>query len=291
MENYFSIIPTKLLLDKNIDDKTKLLCAYLNSFFNMYGEAVVSNSYIENQLGWSSRTIQRHIHKLCELGLIKVELVRNDKKQIIKRIISSNINYTPNMSGGVATGVTGGHDTDGVGNNKKNNIINTSINNNLCTNMQLSLLGEKEYSNIEEEGQTLDSDDSCPDKYSDAALSKLATELIKMTAKKANNVAYSYGYAPEFEALRKIYTKGGKKSAYTEWIKLNAEDRRDAYKYAKAYLDSVNDTKYVKNLENYLNSGTWETVREEVDETDNVENLRKTTLAHLYITDEDAILD
>ncbi len=87
---YYSIIPTTILYNKELKANEKLLYAIITSLACKEGYCFATNKYLAERLGVNPKTISSWISDLSKRNFIKVELIRNENKQIIKRKIYIN---------------------------------------------------------------------------------------------------------------------------------------------------------------------------------------------------------
>ena len=87
---YYSIIPSKILYNKELKANEKLLYAMITSLACKEGYCFATNNYFAEELGVHPKTISSWISDLRDKKFIKVEILRNENKQIIKRKIYLN---------------------------------------------------------------------------------------------------------------------------------------------------------------------------------------------------------
>ena len=88
--SYYSIIPATILYNENLKANQKLLYAIITSLTHKEGYCYATNKYLAEKLGVKTNTVSSWITDLNRKGFIKVELIRNDKKQIVGRRIYLN---------------------------------------------------------------------------------------------------------------------------------------------------------------------------------------------------------
>ena len=86
----YSIIPSKILYNKELKANEKLLYAMITSLACKEGYCFATNNYFAEELGVHPKTVSSWISDLREKNYIKVEMVRKENKQIIKRKIYIN---------------------------------------------------------------------------------------------------------------------------------------------------------------------------------------------------------
>lgn len=87
---YYSIIPSKILYNKELKANEKLLYAMITSLACKEGYCFATNNYFAKELGVHPKTISSWISDLREKNYLKVDIVRNENKQIIQRKIYIN---------------------------------------------------------------------------------------------------------------------------------------------------------------------------------------------------------
>ena len=87
---YYSIIPSKILYNKELKANEKLLYAMITSLACKEGYCFATNNYFAEELGVHPKTISSWISDLREKNYLKIDIVRNENKQIIQRKIYIN---------------------------------------------------------------------------------------------------------------------------------------------------------------------------------------------------------
>ena len=87
---YYSIIPSKILYNKELKANEKLLYAMITSLACKEGYCFATNNYFAEELGVHPKTVSSWISDLRDKNFIKVEMVRKENKQIIQRKIYIN---------------------------------------------------------------------------------------------------------------------------------------------------------------------------------------------------------
>ena len=85
--SYYAIIPATVRYDKRLKFAERLLYGEITSLVGKEGYCFASNNYFAELYGVISGTISRWISNLNKLGYIEVELIVNDKKEIVERRI------------------------------------------------------------------------------------------------------------------------------------------------------------------------------------------------------------
>ncbi len=84
---YYSIIPATILYNRDLKANQKILYAVITSLSNKEGYCFASNKYLAGKLNVGANTVSSWITDLRRKNLIQVELIRNDKQEIIQRRI------------------------------------------------------------------------------------------------------------------------------------------------------------------------------------------------------------
>ena len=87
---YYSIIPTTILFNDKLKPNVKLLYAVITSLTTKEGYCYASNSYLGEKFDVDPKTISSWLKELRKFNYIIVEIIRNDKKEIIQRRIYIN---------------------------------------------------------------------------------------------------------------------------------------------------------------------------------------------------------
>lgn len=84
---YYAIIPAVVRYCLELKFAERLLYGEITALLNKEGYCFATNRYFADLFGVITGTVSRWISHLEELGFIKIELIRNEKKQIIQRKI------------------------------------------------------------------------------------------------------------------------------------------------------------------------------------------------------------
>ena len=87
---YYSVIPATILYNKELKANEKLLYAIITSLACKEGYCFASNNYFAEELGVHPKTVSSWISDLRDKNFIRVDLIRNENKQIIQRKIYIN---------------------------------------------------------------------------------------------------------------------------------------------------------------------------------------------------------
>ena len=124
---YYAIIPATVLFNEKIKANEKLLYAIITVLSSKEGYCYASNSYLGRLLNSQPHTISKWVSHLKELGFVCIDIIKNDKGEIIqRRIYPNDTPYTINRTYPYSTNGTEGMSQKG----QYNNIIENNINNN-----------------------------------------------------------------------------------------------------------------------------------------------------------------
>lgn len=94
---YYSVIPATVLYNKELKANEKLLYAIITSLACKEGYCFASNKYLAEKLDVNPKTVSSWISDLRDKGFIKLELIRNENKQIIQiKIYINDLPYPLN---------------------------------------------------------------------------------------------------------------------------------------------------------------------------------------------------
>lgn len=186
--NYYSILTADVRYDKELKANEKLLFSEITALANKYGYCTASNGYLADLYDVKKTTVSHWLIHLKEKNYIRIEIERNDKKEIISRKIYPVSTPIAQKSNRYST-----NDQDPIAQKSKENI--TSINNiNMLDkdNSEVSNTNRFNYSkfinSINEEANTNFRNSSNNRKLIHARLADGYTEeeLIKVIKFKAN---------------------------------------------------------------------------------------------------------
>ena len=123
---YYSIIPSRILYNKELKANEKLLYAMITSLACKEGFCFATNNYFAEELGVHPKTVSSWISDLRDKNFIKVDLIRNENKQIIQRKIYINDVPYPLNNGYLYQSKNG----QAIYQNMEDNIIRKNIKNN-----------------------------------------------------------------------------------------------------------------------------------------------------------------
>lgn len=85
--SYYAIIPAYIRYNKRLKFAERLMYGEITALSNKEGYCFASNRYFAELYGVSISTISRWISHLSELGSLHIEMIRNEKNEIIERRI------------------------------------------------------------------------------------------------------------------------------------------------------------------------------------------------------------
>lgn len=87
---YYAIIPSTVLFNHELKANEKLLYAVITVLSNKEGYCYASNNYLADLFNSKPHTISNWVSHLNKLKFIHVELIRDEKNEIIQRRIYIN---------------------------------------------------------------------------------------------------------------------------------------------------------------------------------------------------------
>ena len=118
----------ELAIMQKIKANEKLLYAIITVLSNKEGYCFASNSYLGNLLNAKPHTISKWVSHLKELGFVCLDIIRNDKGEIIqRRIYPNDTPYSINRTYPYSIEKTEGMSQKGQYNNITDNNINNKI--------------------------------------------------------------------------------------------------------------------------------------------------------------------
>lgn len=135
-QSFFGIIPDTVFFDEELKDKEKLIYILIQKLTLKEGYCFASNKYMSNQMKCTKRTIKSCISKLREKGYLRVEYIKNDKKEIVQRRLFINLSPSFFIPRGVGNKFSPGGEQNFTRGGEKNfphkeisNYNNISLNN------------------------------------------------------------------------------------------------------------------------------------------------------------------
>lgn len=87
---YYAVIPSTVLFNEELKPNEKLLYAVITTLANKEGYCYASNNYLADLFNSKAHTISNWISHLNKLNFVYVELIKNNKNEIIQRRIYIN---------------------------------------------------------------------------------------------------------------------------------------------------------------------------------------------------------
>lgn len=122
---YYAVIPATVLFNNELKPNEKLLYALITTLANKEGYCYASNKYLGDKLNVEPQTISKWIGNLRNFNYLVIDIIRNDKKEIIqRRIYTNDIPYISNNRSPYPI-----NNLEGINQKaKENNIIYNNIN-------------------------------------------------------------------------------------------------------------------------------------------------------------------
>ena len=126
---YYAVIPATVLFCEKLKANEKLLYAVITVLANKEGYCFASNNYLGKLFSAQPHTISNWISNLNKLNFVFVEIVRNEKNEVIqRRIYPNDVPYTLKMTYPYTTNMTEGMLQKRQYNNNINNKIDRFFN-------------------------------------------------------------------------------------------------------------------------------------------------------------------
>lgn len=123
---YFAVIPATVLFNNELKPNEKLLYALITALSNKEGYCYASNKYLGEKLTVDPQTVSRWIGNLRKYNYLVIDIIRNEKQEIIQRKIYPNdVPYLLNNRYPYLLDNQEGIDEKVKGNNINYNNINT----------------------------------------------------------------------------------------------------------------------------------------------------------------------
>ena len=212
---YYAVIPATVLFNERLKPNEKLLYALITALSNKEGYCYASNKYLGEKLGVDPVTVSRWITDLRRNNYVFVDIMRNEKKEIIcRRIFPNDVPYILKNQEGIDERV------------KDNNIIDNNINTHTVSKEKFNenvFLYDYEYKKLLEE-------------YGENKTKKCIEELSLY--KKSKGVEYESDYATikRWVIIRVEELEARKDKKITKNKSLNNYEQRE---YPKEFLDSL----------------------------------------------------
>lgn len=85
--NYYSVLPATVRYDPALKPSEKLLYSEVTALANRNGYCFAKNKYFADLYGVTNGTVSKWFSHLQKLGYINIEIIRNEKQEIIARHI------------------------------------------------------------------------------------------------------------------------------------------------------------------------------------------------------------
>lgn len=129
--NYYAIIPADVRYDTELSANEKLLYSEISALTNKVGYCYATNTYFADLYNVDKRTIQRWIENLAHKGYIIVDVERDEKNAVVKRIIHLVTKLSPPHDKNVTTpgdkNVTTYNNINNINNIPLRDINNTDV--------------------------------------------------------------------------------------------------------------------------------------------------------------------
>ncbi len=220
---YYAVIPATVLFNERLKPNEKLLYALITALSNKEGYCYASNKYLGEKLGVDPVTVSRWITDLRRNNYVFVDIMRNEKKEIIcRRIFPNDVPYRLNNQYPYILKNQEGIDEKV----KDNNIIDNNINTHTVSKEKFNenvFLYDYEYKKLLEE-------------YGENKTKKCIEELSLY--KKSKGVEYESDYATikRWVIIRVEELEARKDKKITKNKSLNNYEQRE---YPKEFLDSL----------------------------------------------------
>ena len=220
---YYAVIPATVLFNERLKPNEKLLYALITALSNKEGYCYASNKYLGEKLGVDPVTVSRWITDLRRNNYVFVDIMRNEKKEIIcRRTFPNDVPYRLNNQYPYILKNQEGIDEKV----KDNNIIDNNINTHTVRKEKFNenvFLYDYEYKKLLEE-------------YGENKTKKCIEELSLY--KKSKGVEYESDYATikRWVIIRVEELEARKDKKATKKKSFNNYEQRE---YPKEFLDSL----------------------------------------------------
>lgn len=220
---YFAVIPATVLFNNELKPNEKLLYALITALSNKEGYCYASNKYLGEKLNVDPQTVSRWIGNLRKYNYLVIDIIRNEKQEIIQRkiypndvpyLLNNRYPYILNNQEGIDEKV------------KENNINYNNINTHTVSKEKFNenvFLYDYEYKKLLEE-------------YGENKTKKCIEELSLY--KKSKGVEYESDYATikRWVIIRVEELEARKDKKITKNKSFNNYEQRE---YPKEFLDSL----------------------------------------------------
>lgn len=85
------VVAPPVLVNGRLSAGEKIVYGRVFGFIEKFGYCRASNEYLGKYIGMSKNTIRNYLSKLYELGYLRYELIRDDKREVVERRIYSTL--------------------------------------------------------------------------------------------------------------------------------------------------------------------------------------------------------
>ena len=172
---YYAVIPASVRYDKNLKPAEKLLYGEISALCNKEGYCFAKNKYFAELYSVSQSSVSRWISNLTKLGFLEVQIIRNQKNEVIeRRIYIKDINFKNSHPDTTVENVSK-KDCENVQRGYVQNCVEGYVQKNQYPVCEIAQYNNININNIEREKEEIISDE----KKDDIANVKIETPLKK----------------------------------------------------------------------------------------------------------------
>lgn len=170
---YYAVIPASVRYDKNLKPAEKLLYGEISALCNKEGYCFAKNKYFAELYSVSQSSVSRWISNLTKLGFLEVQIIRNQKNEVIeRRIYIKDINFKNSHPDTTVENVSK-KDSENVQGGYVQNCVEGYVQKNQYPVCEIAQYNNININNIEREKEEIISDE----KKDDIANVKIKTPL------------------------------------------------------------------------------------------------------------------
>ena len=170
---YYAVIPASVRYDKNLKPAEKLLYGEISALCNKEGYCFAKNKYFAELYSVSQSSVSRWISNLTKLGFLEVQIIRNQKNEVIeRRIYIKDINFKNSHPDTTVENVSK-KDCENVQGGYMQNCVEGYVQKNQYSVCEIAQYNNININNIEREKEEIISDE----KKDDIANVKIETPL------------------------------------------------------------------------------------------------------------------
>ena len=170
---YYAVIPASVRYDKNLKPAEKLLYGEISALCNKEGYCFAKNKYFAELYSVSQSSVSRWISNLTKLGFLEVQIIRNQKNEVIeRRIYIKDINFKNSHPDTTVENVSK-KDSENVQEGYVQNCVEGYVQKNQYPVCEIAQYNNININNIEREKEEIISDE----KKDDIANVKIETPL------------------------------------------------------------------------------------------------------------------